>query len=545
MVELQFQKKIKALQTDAGKEYLAFSTSLKDHGIIHRLSCPYTHEQNGSPERKHRHIIEIGLTLLAESGLSFHYWNHAFACATFVINRLPTPVLKMKSPFEVLFHRTPDYNLFKSFGCRCYPYLRPYNRHKMDYRSQPCIFLGYSSQHKGYKCLSDAGKIYITRHVIFDELQFPKHNNITSMAANPNPQTFSNYMPVIPLIHNAVNMPANSIIPQHIQNTIEHATESSIPASITNVSLLSPSSVQSTLQPSTNDPSTVATNDHATSTQDPGQPAPLVNTHPMVTRAKAGIFKPKSYLTETEPLSVKDALQSPHWLAAMQDELQALTKNKTWDLVPLPPNRKAIGSKWVYKIKQNSDGSISKYKARLVAKGYNQQEGLDYKDTFSPIVKHVTIRTILSIALSKGWTIRQVDINNAFLNGPLQEEVYVKPPEGFFNKNPGLVCRLKKAIHGLKQAPRAWFSKLASTLISFGFKSARCDNSLFIHYTSNSLTYMLIYVDDILITGNNSAFVQHIIHKLNSLFPLKDLGHLSYFLGIETRELSSGQVLLT
>nr|KYP66596.1 Retrovirus-related Pol polyprotein from transposon TNT 1-94 [Cajanus cajan] len=196
----------------------------------------------------------------------------------------------------------------------------------------------------------------------------------------------------------------------------------------------------------------------------------------MVTRGKVGIFKPKAMVAEMEPTTVREAFQSPQWVQAMHEELNALVKNQTWDLVPLPPHRKPVGSKWIFRLKHNPDGSISKYKARVVARGYTQQHGLDYQETFSPVVKHVTIRVILSIALSKGWSIRQVDINNAFLNGTLQEVVYMKPPEGFHTSNPNLVCRLKKALYGLKQAPRAWFGKLASTLVSFGFVSAKCDH---------------------------------------------------------------------
>nr|KYP47250.1 hypothetical protein KK1_031122 [Cajanus cajan] len=145
----------------------------------------------------------------------------------------------------------------------------------------------------------------------------------------------------------------------------------------------------------------------------------------MITRSKSGIFKPRVLIVETEPSTVTLALQDLKWFNAMKEEYLALTRNQTWDLVPLPPHRKAIGSKWIFKLKYKPDGTISQHKARLVARGFSQQEGLDYTETFSLVIKPVTIRIILSIALTKGWPIRQIDVNNAFLNGTLKEDIYI------------------------------------------------------------------------------------------------------------------------
>nr|KYP38947.1 Retrovirus-related Pol polyprotein from transposon TNT 1-94 [Cajanus cajan] len=172
----------------------------------------------------------------------------------------------------------------------------------------------------------------------------------------------------------------------------------------------------------------------------------------MITRSKSGIFKPRVLIPEIEPSTITLALQDSKWFNAMKEEYLALTRNQTWDLVPLPPHRKAIGSKWIFKLKYKPYGTISKHKARLVARGFSQQEGLDYTEMFSPVIKPVNIRIILSIALTKGWPIRQIDVNNAFLNGSLKEDIYIyiyiymKQPGGFNIQHPTLVCRLKKAI---------------------------------------------------------------------------------------------------
>nr|KYP62479.1 Retrovirus-related Pol polyprotein from transposon TNT 1-94 [Cajanus cajan] len=268
----------------------------------------------------------------------------------------------------------------------------------------------------------------------------------------------------------------------------------------------------------------------------------------MQTRSKSGIVRPKLHptllLTTTEPTSLKQALSSPSWKTAMSLEYDALIKNQTWTLVPLPSNRTVVGCKWVYRIKENQDGTINKYKARLVAKGFHQKFGCDYSETFSPVIKPITIRVILTLDVTYHWPIKQVDINNAFLNGFLEEDVYMMQPPGFEVSDKTLVCKLNKAIYGLKQAPRAWYDRLTKTLLGFGFVQSRCDPSLLIYKQSQVCIYMLIYVDDIIVTGNSHSLVQSFISKLNGVFALKQLGDLDYFLGIEVKRTNSGSVIL-
>jgi histone deacetylase 1/2 len=179
------------------------------------------------------------------------------------------------------------------------------------------------------------------------------------------------------------------------------------------------------------------------------------NNHPMVTRAKTDNPKPKTFLASIEPTSVKSALADPHWLQAMQAKYKALMDNKTCSLVPLPPHGKTIRCKWIIRVKENADGTINKYKARLVAKGFLQTPGFDFTETFSLVIKPVTIRIILTLVVTYHWSVQQIDINNAFLNVVLQEEVYMTQPTGFESTDKTLVCKLNKALYGLKQAPHA------------------------------------------------------------------------------------------
>lgn len=226
-------------------------------------------------------------------------------------------------------------------------------------------------------------------------------------------------------------------------------------------------------------------------------------------------------------------MKDPHWRHAMDLEFNALLHNYTWELVPRT-NQNIIGCKWIFRIKRKADGTIDKYKARLVAKGFHQQFGKDYFETFSPVTKPVTIRTVLSIALSKGWPLRQLDVNNAFLHGTLHEDIFMIQPPGFANSElPNHICKLRKSLYGLKQAPRAWYNELTSFLLHSGFRKSLSDPSLFIYQHRDVTCYLLVYVDDIVITGSDTGFLDTFIRSLGRKFSIKDLGPLHHFLGIE------------
>uniref|UniRef100_A0ACD5V3W7 Uncharacterized protein n=1 Tax=Avena sativa TaxID=4498 RepID=A0ACD5V3W7_AVESA len=239
----------------------------------------------------------------------------------------------------------------------------------------------------------------------------------------------------------------------------------------------------------------------------PGPPAPTERPH---TRSRSGIVKklertdgtvtyvcqtaPPPSLVPTDPSGYSEAALHAPWKQAMDDEIAALHRNGTWSLVPFRPGLNIIDSKWVYKLKYKADGSIDRYKARLVAKGFKQHAGIDYDDTFSPVVKHTTIRVLLSLALSHNWSIRQLDVQNAFLHGVLNEEVYMFQPPGYVDsQHPRHICKLQKSLYGLKQAPRAWFARLSSRLLALGFSSSAADVSLFIFRKGGLCIYLLIF----------------------------------------------------
>ena len=208
----------------------------------------------------------------------------------------------------------------------------------------------------------------------------------------------------------------------------------------------------------------------------------------------------------------------------MKVEIAALQANHTWVMCKLPPGKVPIGCKWVYKIKLKADGSVERYKARLVAKGFTQTEGIDFYETFSPVVKFVTAKTLLALAAIHGWHLTQLDVNNAFLHGDLHEEVYMLPPPRFGSK--GEVCRLTKSLYGLKQASKQWFAKLSSTIVDQGFVQSKADYSVFTRIKGGSMIIILVYVGDIIIASTDVDAMNVFKQFLDSKFKLKDLGTL-------------------
>ncbi|GAU11134.1 hypothetical protein TSUD_197580 [Trifolium subterraneum] len=353
---------------------------------------------------------------------------------------------------------------------------------------------GVSPQHKGHKCLDEHGKIYVSKDVVFHESQFPYSSMFPNLAANYNnnditPTLFN------PSPHISLSNPS----PDTLNSLTNYDQQPITPTQP--MSLNEPTKGTSSVHSSTADP-----------TAQPPPPSLHHNDHSMVTRVA---------------------------------EFKALIDNNTWSLVPLPPHKRAIGCKWVFRVKENVDGTINKYKACLVAKGFLQTPGFDFTETFSSVIKAVTVRLILTLAVTYKWSVKQIDINNDFLNGLLQEEVYMTQPTGFESSDKSLVCKLHKSLYGLKQAPRAWFERLTQTLLQMGFAASKCDPSLLVHHQQGASTYVLIYVDDILITGSSSSLIEDLINKLHIQFALKQLGEIDYFLGIEVHHMMSGALLLS
>jgi histone deacetylase 1/2 len=226
-VGTQFSTKIKAVQSDWGGEFRSFTQFLNENGIVHRLICPHTHHQNGVAERKHRNIVEKGLCLLAHSSLPLKFWDAAFSTAVYLINRVPSASIGGEIPYTKLYKSDPDFSFLRVFGCACYPFIRPYNKSKFDFHSEECVFLGYSSQHKGYKCLAASGKVYISKDVLFNEVRFP-YNSLFSNQADCSSSTSASVSSSIP-IASSFNVPTVPSSSPTIPSSTQHHNPTSLP----------------------------------------------------------------------------------------------------------------------------------------------------------------------------------------------------------------------------------------------------------------------------------------------------------------------------
>ena len=277
-----------------------------------------------------------------------------------------------------------------------------------------------------------------------------------------------------------------------------------------------------------------------------------VESEPRTTRKR----NPPSYFGEwvnlakvdnEDPKNVKEALSSEHateWKQAMENEINSLKKNKVWSLVKLPTGKKAIGSKWIYKQKRDADGNVERFKARLVAQGYNQTYGVDYDETFSPVVRFESVRAVIALAAKNGIKLEQMDVKTAFLNGELQETIYMKQPEGFTkNGEEDLVCLLHRSIYGLKQSARCWNFELDKQMKSLGFVQSKTDPCIYVQTVKNHTLIVAIYVDDIILGGEDEKFLRNVKALLSNKFDIEDMGMLHHFLGVKIiQNLEHGEI---
>ena len=247
-----------------------------------------------------------------------------------------------------------------------------------------------------------------------------------------------------------------------------------------------------------------------------------------------------------EPRDYKDAISSvdsSSWLVAMKEEIESLHKNHTWDLVPLPSGKRAIGCKWIYKVKDGGNGDL-RYKARLVAKGYVQKKDVEFHDIFSPVVRHTSIRILLALVAHFDMELEQLDVKTAFLHGDLEEDIYLQQPEGFIDSSrPGHVCKLNKSLYDLKQSPRQWYKKFDKFMISHGYSRSFKDQCVYFKNCNDDIIYLLLYVDDMLIASKSMSKISELKMELSKEFEMKDLGNAQRILGMEIQRDRKQRVL--
>jgi len=358
LVEKYFNLPIVSINSDNGGEFIKLKTFFVTHDISHYTTPPHTPELNAIAERRHRHIVETGKALLHTVKLPTQFWTYAFHTTVYLINRLPTPSLHMKSPFQTLHHTDPNPTHLHSFGCLCFPWLRPYTSNKLQPRSQPCIFIGYVDTQYAYHCLDlSTYKIYTSRHVKFYDHIFPYNTKPIQPSVHTTNTLFEHPLHTFLQVQQSIPPP---ITPISFNTSSSHDQEGSVSSEA--------SSGNNQINSSPPIHISVPTNKIAD--------VPVL-TRP-ITRSQNNIFKPKKLYHVTkyplaenlEPTTVNEAMKHEHWRKAINDEFEALLRNGTWSLVPPPKNTNIVGCKWLFRIKRQADGTISRYKARLVAKGF-------------------------------------------------------------------------------------------------------------------------------------------------------------------------------
>lgn len=247
-------------------------------------------------------------------------------------------------------------------------------------------------------------------------------------------------------------------------------------------------------------------------------------------------------LSDTTYLSFEEASKEEKWRQAMDEEIRAIKRNDTWELASLPAGQKTIGVKWIFKEKKNAEGVVEKYKARLVAKGYAQRHGVDYEEVFAPVARMETIRFLVSFAAQKNWRIFQLDVKSAFLNGVLDNDVFIEQPKGYVVKGEeGKVLKLKRALYGLKQAPRAWYSRIDAYFREKGFARCPHEYALYVKMDKNGDSlFVCLYVDDLIFTGNNPSLFEVFKKDMAREFEMTDIGLMSFYLGLEVKQSDNG-----
>lgn len=532
LVEQESGEHIQVFRTDRGGEFVSheFNSFCEETGIKRHLTAPYTPQQNGVVERRNRTMMEMTRSIMKHMHMPNYLWGEAIRHSTYLLNRISTRAVKDKTPYEVYRDKKPNIDHLRIFGCIEYAKIEKPHLQKLDDRSRMLVHLGTEPGSKAYRLLEPQSKrIIVSRDVVFDETKGWNWSTNSSRGVNDRfVISFGDYG------NHGIQETEESNETEQNHDIEEEDNEDS--SKLDNEEMESEGSAE-----------------HDAESDEEQSPQVL-------RRSKREIHKPK-YLNDyalvaeeegerllftlnDEPRDFEEAKESKAWILACEDEIHSIIKNQCWDLVDLPSGVKPIGLKWVFKLKRNSDGSINKHKARLVAKGYVQQHGIDFDEVFAPVARLETIRLLINLAAISGWEIHHLDVKTAFLHGELKETVYVTQPEGFEEKDcEDKVYKLKKALYGLRQAPRAWNEKLNQILKELKFEKCSKEPSVYRKMTSEDKLLIAVYVDDLFVTGTNKNVIESFKEEMSSRFEMSDLGRLTYYLGIEVRQLD-GKIML-
>lgn len=512
---------VRVLRTDNGLEFVNQDTKKLAHqlGIQHQRTVAYTPEQNGAAERENRTIVEAARTIMQASGLDAKFWAEAVNTANFVLNASGSSSVKNVTPFELWYSRKPAIIDLKIFGEEVYTHIPKQKRRKLDAKGKRGYFVGYEEGVKGYRVwYPDDGVIRTARDIVFTGRTTKNSTNENSAKSNE----------------------------EEWWQLIE---DSAAPVGVTEIPVENVPDVQ---QPDIEDNQEIIVEPNL-------EPAPEVIVEEVEgynLRDRQLLRRPARYddyaeicdamVTESEePMSYRDATNSNEatkWKHAMIEELEALAKNHVWDLVEPTIDQTIVDNKWTYKLKRNANGDIQRYKARLVARGFTQRKGIDYTETFSPVVRFDSIRAMLAIAASDGLHLRQFDVKTAFLYGDIEENILMKQPEGF-DDGTGRVCKLNRSLYGLKQSSRCWNKCFTDFLKDANLTATQSDPCVFTSHENDKRLILAIYIDDGLMMCSDPQQMDNLLSEMRNRFEITD-NELNLFLGLQIERGSDGSILV-
>jgi len=559
LAENQTGHRLKAIRTDNAGDYLVETMQdyLADEGIKHEQTVPYSPSQNGVAERGNRTVVEGVRTMLHESGLPKSLWLELAKTAAYLRNRAPMKALDGMTPLEAWSGSKPDVSHLRAIGCKALAHIPKECRNKLQPKSSDCIMVGYDSHHSTYRLYHPASRSIIkARSVTFFENDLPMgpvrrtpvegeieaEPTVSPGPINTAPTLDDTATPTDPLpppkpsraprkpIVDPNSAPTRKSSRDRVPSDTLKQTEAYLrhEAAKKETNRLIEEKRRQRREEKTKRNDTQTGDSTTTSTED----------HTAHEQAHMALLTHTAFtLINGEPANYREAMKSDEqqeWNEAIEYEMGALEKNGTWKLVPPPDNRKPIGCKWTYRYKFDGNGNITKHRARLVAQGFSQQPGIDFNETHAPVARFESFRIILALAASEDWDIEQVDFKSAYLNGHLDEEIFMQQPEGF--EVPGRetwVLRLFKALYGLKQAGRVWNKLLNGSLLDLDFTRCQSDPCVYIRDDEKGKAIIAVHVDDMLLATTRGGEMQRVKAQLHTLpFEIAKLGEPDRMLGV-------------
>jgi transposase InsO family protein len=567
-VELQLNKRIKAIRSDRGGEYYgrydgsgeqrrgSFAQFIDECGIVPQYTLPGSPAMNGVSERRNRTLKDMVRSMMSRTTLPQNLWGEALKTAAYILNRVPTKATN-KTPYEIWNGRKPNLKHLRVWGCPAEA--RPYrpNEKKLDERTVSCYFIGYAERSRGYKFYNPTEhSVFETGNAnFFEDVEFAGGDTIMDFEFEEEyvniPTGVASFMDKDPILtQNTIRENETIIEDQTQQNQTAQSQIPELYAGRTDPlcgphETLDDAVVSQTADGPSCDPQ-VSVVRPAPSAGIPQETSEVPVRRSTREKRSAISSDYHVYLQEHEydigvlkddPINLKQAMEdsnSHKWIDAMNEEIKSMADNDVWEIVPLPSGKRPIGCKWIFKTKRDSKGNVEKYKARLVAKGFTQKEGIDYKETFSPVSLKDSLRIILALVAHFDLELHQMDVKTAFLNGDIEETMYMVQPENYVSGDAkSMVCKLKKSIYGLKQASRQWYYKFHKVIASFGFETNLVDECIYLKFCGSKFVFLVLYVDDILLASNDINMLQETKKFLMKSFEMKDLGDASFVLGIE------------